>query len=89
MGPFEAWSGIPMLGQAQILFAIAGIEWNSESRDPDGHYTLGGKPGNLKFLRQFWDPVGFTNALSPEEKERKLNAELYVFSSSELERIFF
>merc|ERR1719263_2328143 len=35
MGPFEAWSGIPMLGQAQILFAIGGIEHNSEWRCKD------------------------------------------------------
>jgi hypothetical protein len=76
MGPFEAWSGIPMLGQAQILFAIAGIEWNSESKDPDGHYMRGGTPGNLKFLRSFWDPVGFTRRLSPEELKRKREAEL-------------
>jgi hypothetical protein len=80
MGPFEAWSGVPMLGQVQILLAIAGIEWLSESRDPDGHYTLTGKPGNLKFIPfitgRFWDPVGFTSKLSPEERARKLDAEL-------------
>merc|ERR550514_2259263 len=33
------------LGQAQILFTIAGIEWSSESKNPDGHYMAGGKPG--------------------------------------------
>merc|ERR1719327_2432524 len=76
MGPFEAWSGIPMLGQIQILFTIAGIEWSSESKNPDGHYMAGGKPGDLKFLKTFWDPVGFTSKLSPEELARKRNAEL-------------
>merc|ERR1719506_339431 len=76
MGPFEAWSGIPMLGQIQILFTIAGIEFSSESKDPDGHYMRGGTPGNLKFLKTFWDPVGFTKKLSPEELTRKRNAEL-------------
>jgi hypothetical protein len=76
MGPFEAWSGIPMLGQAQILFTISGIEWSSESKNPDGHYMAGGTPGDLKFLKTFWDPVGFTKRLSPEELARKRNAEL-------------
>jgi hypothetical protein len=82
MGPIEAWSGIPMLGQAQILFTIAGIEWSSESKNPEGHYMAGGKPGDLKFLQNlttpgsFWDPAGFTKKLSPEELTRKRNAEL-------------
>jgi hypothetical protein len=79
MGPFEAWSGIPMLGQAQILFAIGGIEHNSEWRCKDagsGHYMAGGKPGDLTFLKSFWDPVGFTKGLSAEERARKLDAEL-------------
>ena len=26
MGPFEAWSGLPMWGQAQIIAAIGGLE---------------------------------------------------------------
>jgi hypothetical protein len=65
-----------MLGQAQILFTIAGIEWSSESKNPEGHYMAGGTPGDLKFLKTFWDPVGFTKKLSPEELKRKRDAEL-------------
>jgi hypothetical protein len=76
MGPFEAWSGLPMWGQAQIIAAIGGLEFASECRNPDGHYMLGGTPGDLKFLRVLWDPMGFTDKLSPEELERKRNAEL-------------
>ena len=51
MGPFEAWNAIPLLGQAQILWTIAGLEHASECLDPAGHYTKGGTPGNLKFLK--------------------------------------
>ena len=51
MGPFEAWNAIPLLGQAQILWPIAGLEHASECLDPAGHYTKGGTPGNLKFLK--------------------------------------
>jgi hypothetical protein len=36
----------------------------------------GGKPGDLTFLKSFWDPVGFTKGLSAEERARKLDAEL-------------
>jgi hypothetical protein len=76
MGPFEAWRGVPMAGQAQILSFIAWIEWQSDSKNPDGHYMMGGTPGNLKFLKVFWDPVGFTSQLSPEELARKRGAEV-------------
>ena len=63
MGPFEAWNAIPLLGQAQILWTIAGLEHASECLDPAGHYTKGGTPGNLKFLKNFWDTPGFTKKL--------------------------
>jgi hypothetical protein len=82
MGPIEAWSGVPMLGQISILTTIAGIEWASESTNPDGHYMAGGKPGDLKFVKSrllpttFWDPAGFTARLSEKELTRKRNAEL-------------
>ena len=35
----------------QIIFTIAGLEHASECLDPAGHYTKGGEPGNLKFLK--------------------------------------
>jgi hypothetical protein len=76
MGPFEAWSGIPQLGQAQILLLIAGVEFASESKNPDGHYMAGGKPGDITFIRGLWDPAGFTKRLSPEELARKRESEL-------------
>jgi hypothetical protein len=76
MGPFEAWNAIPLLGQAQILWTIAGLEHASECLNPEGHYMKGGTPGDLKFLKNFWDTPGFTKRLSPEVLAKKRTAEL-------------
>jgi len=76
MGPFEAWNAIPLLGQAQILWTIAGLEHASECLDPAGHYTKGGTPGNLKFLKNFWDTPGFTKKLTPAQLAEKRVSEL-------------
>ena len=35
----------------QVILTIAGLEHASECLDPAGHYTKGGEPGNLKFLK--------------------------------------
>ena len=40
------------------------------------HYMAGGTPGDLKGLKNFWDPVGFTNKLSAEKLQRQRLAEL-------------
>merc|ERR1719453_2009763 len=76
MGPFDAWNSIPLLGQIQILWTIAGLEHASECLDPAGHYTKGGEPGNLKFLKKFWDTPGFTKRLTPEQLAKKRVTEL-------------
>jgi len=76
MGPFEAWNNIPVLGQAQILWTIAGLEHASECLNPEGHYMKGGTPGDLKFLKNFWDTPGFTKRLSPEVLKEKREMEL-------------
>merc|ERR1719230_418959 len=76
MGPFEAWNAIPLLGQIQILWTIAGLEHASECLNPDGHYTTTGTPGDLKFLKRFWDTPGFTKKLSPEQLAEKRVSEL-------------
>lgn len=34
-----------------MILTIAGLEHASECLDPAGHYTKGGEPGNLKFLK--------------------------------------
>jgi len=76
MGPFEAWDAIPLLGQIQIIWTIAGLEHASECLDPAGHYTKGGTPGNLKFLKNFWDTPGFTKKLSAAQLAEKRVSEL-------------
>jgi len=76
MGPFDAWNAIPLLGQMQIIFTIAGLEHASECLNPAGHYTKGGTPGDLKFLKRFWDTPGFTKKLTPAQLAEKREAEL-------------
>jgi len=76
MGPFDAWNAVPLLGQLQIIWTIAGLEHASECLDPAGHYTKGGTPGNLKFLKNFWDTPGFTKKLTAEQLAEKRVSEL-------------
>jgi hypothetical protein len=76
MGPFEAWNNVPLLGQIQILWTIAGLEHASECLDPKGHYTKGGTPGDLKFLKNFWDTPGLLKKATPEELAEYRQAEL-------------
>jgi len=76
MGPFDAWNSIPLLGQIQILWTIAGLEHASESLNPAGHYTTTGTPGDIKFLKNFWDTPGFTKKLSAEQLAEKRVSEL-------------
>jgi len=76
MGPFDAWNSVPLLGQMQIIFTIAGLEHASECLNPAGHYTKGGTPGDLKFLKNFWDTPGFTKKLTPAQLAEKRVSEL-------------
>jgi len=85
-GVFNAWSAVPEAGKLQILFIILCLETATESKKP--HYMRGGVPGKIDPLPydgvkgiwapkiKFWDPLGFTLALSPEQKARKRKAEL-------------
>merc|ERR1719253_839005 len=85
-GVFSAWSNVPEEGKLQILSLILMIEWASESKKP--HYMRGGVPGKIDQLPfdgivgiwapkiKFWDPLGFTGALTDEQKARKRKAEL-------------
>ena len=76
MGPFDAWNSVPLLGQIQILWTIAGLEHASECLNPQGHYTKTGTPGDIKFLKNFWDTPGFTKKLSPAQLAEKRVSEL-------------
>merc|ERR1719313_2944633 len=76
MGPFDAWNAVPLLGKAQVIWTIGGLEHASECLDPAGHYTKGGTPGDLKFLKNFWDTPGFTKRLTEAQKAEKRESEL-------------
>ena len=64
---------VPLLGKAQVIWTIGGLEHASECLDPAGHYTKGGTPGDLKFLKNFWDTPGFTKRLTEAQKVRANN----------------
>merc|ERR1719313_3196559 len=76
MGPFDAWNAVPLLGKLQVFWTIGGLEHASECLNPAGHYTKGGTPGDLKFLKNFWDTPGFTKKLSEEQLAEKRLSEL-------------
>jgi len=76
MGPFDAWNAVPLLGKLQVFWTIAGLEHASECLNPAGHYTKGGTPGDLKFLKNFWDTPGFTKRLTEEQLAEKRLSEL-------------
>jgi hypothetical protein len=66
LGVKEAWYAIPEKGKFQIIFLIGLIEWLSESTGPNGHYTKGGTPGDLTFIK---GPAGADLTLGiPEDK---------------------
>merc|ERR1719443_1761467 len=59
--PMEQWGALPALGKAQILLAIGIIEHQSEWKIKPHYMAAGGKPGDLKGLKSFWDPIGLTS----------------------------
>lgn len=85
-GVFNAWGNTPVEGKLQILLLIFALEMSTESKKP--HYMRGGVPGKIDQLPfegikglwapkiKFWDPLGFTNALTDEQKAKKRKAEL-------------
>ena len=85
-GVYNAWANVPQEGKLQILLLIFALEFATESKKP--HYMRGGVPGRIDQLPfdgitglwapkiKFWDPLGFTNALTDAEKARKRKAEL-------------
>jgi len=67
MGFYEAWYGVPEKGRLQIIFLIGLIEWLTEACGPNGHYTKGGTPGDLSFIK---GPAGvpLTLGVPPEKR---------------------
>ena len=83
---FAAAGIIAWFGKLQILSLIFLLELSTESKKP--HYMRGGVPGKIDSLPfdgisgiwapkiKFWDPLGFTGALTEEQKAKKRKAEL-------------
>lgn len=75
LGPLEQWEAVPEVGKLQIISAIFIIEHQSEWKCKP-HYMAGGTPGSLKFLKNFWDPVGLTSKMDAKKLERQRLSEL-------------
>merc|ERR1719326_1061502 len=75
MGPFDAWNAVPLLGKLQVFWTIGGLEHASECLNPAGHYTKGGTPGDIKFLKNFYWGIG-ADKLSPAQLAEKRESEL-------------
>jgi len=74
--PLEQWENLPALGKAQIFLAIGIIEHQSEWKIKPHYMAAGGKPGDLKGLKSFWDPVGFVAKLDDKKKARQRESEI-------------
>jgi hypothetical protein len=83
------WDATPQAARIQILFVIAFFEYWSESsyvlgKDGTTHYMRGGKPGYFPTFKEIphpvplnlFDPFGFTDKLTEEQKAKKLIAEV-------------
>lgn len=75
LGFYESWYAVPEQGRLQIITLIGWIEWVTEACGPNGHYTKGGKPGDLTFIK---GPAGvpLTLGVPPEKQERYEKLEL-------------
>merc|ERR1719253_1428365 len=74
--PLEQWAALPGLGKFQIILAIGIIEHQSEWKIKPHYMAPGGAPGNLKGLKSFWDPVGFTSKMDAAKLERQRLCEI-------------
>ena len=69
---YAAWDAVPDSGKLQIIGVVGILDLLGEAAVKP-HYMMGGTPGKIPLL---WDPLGFTNKLSPETLARKRTAEL-------------
>jgi len=69
---YAAWDAVPDSGKLQIIGVVGILDLLGEAAVKP-HYMMGGTPGKIPLL---WDPLGFTNNLSPETLARKRTAEL-------------
>eukprot|EP00325_Prymnesiales_sp_UTEX-LB-985_P025377 CAMPEP_0174733748 /NCGR_PEP_ID=MMETSP1094-20130205/61941_1 /TAXON_ID=156173 /ORGANISM="Chrysochromulina brevifilum, Strain UTEX LB 985" /LENGTH=210 /DNA_ID=CAMNT_0015936449 /DNA_START=35 /DNA_END=667 /DNA_ORIENTATION=+ len=70
---YAAWDAVPDSGKFQILGIIGILELLGEASVKPHYMMPGGTPGKIPLL---WDPLGFTNKLSPETLARKRTAEI-------------
>jgi len=88
-GPADQWDALPSSAKLQILGTIGFLEmWGEASfvleSEGQKHYVRGGKPGFYPSFKMIphpvplnlFDPFGFTKKLTPEQKEKKLLAEV-------------
>ena len=89
-GPGDQWDALPTAAKVQILLFVGFLEmWGEASLilEANGakHYVRGGKPGYFPPLKgalphpvplDLFDPFGLTKKLTPEQKEKKLLAEI-------------
>merc|ERR1719183_554037 len=74
--PMEQWGAVPALGKAQILLAFGISEHQSEWKIKPHYMAAGGKPGDLKGLKSFWDPIGLTSKMDAKKLERQRLSEI-------------
>uniref|UniRef100_A0A6V4MQW6 Uncharacterized protein n=1 Tax=Prymnesium polylepis TaxID=72548 RepID=A0A6V4MQW6_9EUKA len=74
--PLEQWAALPKEGKFQILLAIGIIEHQSEWKIKPHYMSPGGKPGDLKGLKSFWDPIGLTSKMDETKLERQRLSEI-------------
>eukprot|EP00324_Dicrateria_rotunda_P000303 CAMPEP_0206156610 /NCGR_PEP_ID=MMETSP1474-20131121/3115_1 /ASSEMBLY_ACC=CAM_ASM_001110 /TAXON_ID=97495 /ORGANISM="Imantonia sp., Strain RCC918" /LENGTH=240 /DNA_ID=CAMNT_0053555747 /DNA_START=24 /DNA_END=746 /DNA_ORIENTATION=- len=75
-GPLEQWQAVPEFGKFQIIGAIFIIEHQSEWKIKPHYMAPGGKPGDLKGLKNFWDPIGLTSKMDEKKKARQRLSEI-------------
>ena len=84
MGPFEAWNSIPLLGQAQILWTIAGLEhateWRREQAERIATHqqrfesVMADRPGGFELVAAgaYFGWVRYPGTLATDDALRKL-----------------
>jgi len=83
------WDNLPIGARVQIIVGIGILEaWGESSpvleADGEAHYMRGGKPGYYPTFNELyhpvplnlWDPFGFTEGQTEEQKARRLFAEI-------------
>jgi len=83
------WDNLPIGARVQIIVGVGILEaWGESSpvleADGEAHYMRGGKPGYYPTFNELyhpvplnlWDPFGFTEGQTEEQKARRLFAEI-------------